>query len=113
MAGTTRREGRIQDIAVKPPAGSRPAEFTVTFENTGNVDIFLNSNVLMLDAGGQPKARSDLEVLITEGGQTASRTSTWAGRLDPGEYTLLFTFDLGEGRILSDERKMTVAPAAS
>lgn len=108
IAGTVRRKGEIKSLEIRPPLGSKPAEFAVGFHNTGNSDIELKGNFMILDAQGAAKGRGNLESAFTHAGMSVSRTTTWAGRLDPGSYDLIFTFDLGEGAILSDERKMTV-----
>ena len=77
------------------------------------VDVILIGDVLILDPEGAPKGRGKLENLSTSGGQTATRRTEWVGKLEPGPYGLIFTFDLGEGQLLVEERKMTVEAPTS
>lgn len=113
IQGTLKREGLIEKIDITPPRGSKPAAFDITFKNTGNTDIRLKGDVLIMDAQGMPKGRGTLEELITSSGLSGTRRSEWAGTLAPGTYDLIFTLDLGEGQLLTEERKMTVESAAS
>ncbi len=106
--GTMDKTGVVKDIVMNPPIGNRPVEFTVTFENTGNADIELKGNVMILDSTGLVKGRSELNSINTRGGMTASRNSSWTGKLDPGAYDLIFTFDLGDGQIVTEERTFTI-----
>ncbi len=108
IAGTVKRSGQVESLEISPPLESKPAEFTVTFKNTGNADIELKGNFMILDGQGAAKGRGDLESAFTQAGMSVQRKTTWAGRLEKGVYDLIFTFDLGEGAILSEERKMTV-----
>jgi hypothetical protein len=107
--GTVKRSGAVTALALEPPRGSKPASFQVTFKNDGNTDIEMKGNFMILDAAGAAKGRGELEAIFTQAGTEATRTTTWAGKLAPGVYEVIFTFDLGEGEILSEERKMTVA----
>jgi hypothetical protein len=106
--GTVKRSGAVTTLALEPPRGSKPASFQVTFKNGGNTDIELKGNFMILDASGAAKGRGELESIFAQAGAEATRTTTWAGKLAPGVYDVIFTFDLGEGEILSEERQMTV-----
>lgn len=108
ISGAMRREGKIETIEITPPKENKPATFAVRFRNTGNSDIKLQGTALILDKEGLVKGRGRLEDLVTQGGMAASRASQWIGKLAPGEYDIIFTFDLGEGEILTEDRKMTV-----
>lgn len=108
IEGTLRHQGLVKSIEVKPPQGSKPAVFDITFQNTGNVDIELKGNFMILDEAGVAKGRGELESIFTYKGMAASRATEWAGSLAPGQYTVVFTFDLGEGEISSEGRSMVV-----
>lgn len=111
MKGTLQRSGKIEDVRITLSSGNQPTLFELTFHNTGNTDIILKGNFIIMDGQGMPKARGKLGDLITESGQTVTRKSEWAGRLASGEYDVIFTFDLGEGQLLTEERKITAAAA--
>ena len=111
IAGTSRREGKVTDIRITPPQGSKPAEIVTAFKNSGNTDIITKGNILIMDREGLVKGRGNLEDIMTEAGQEVTRTSTWAGKLAAGEYDVILTYDLGEGQLLTEERKMVVENA--
>ena len=111
IAGAFQREGKIVNIKISPPQGSKPAEIITTFRNSGNTDITMKGNILIMDREGLVKGRGALEDCLTEAGQEVTRASTWAGKLAPGEYDIILTFDLGEGQLLTEERKMVVENA--
>lgn len=113
VAGTVQRTGSIDGIEIKPPSGAKPAEFAVTFTNSGNTAIGLEGEYLIMAGDGLVKGRGETTPIYLKEGVTATRTTTWSGRLDPGSYDVIFTFDLGENQILVEEKKMQVGAAAS
>ncbi len=100
--------GTVDTIEIIPPRGNRATEFGITFTNRGNRDITLEGHVMILDSRGLVKGRGELKSIYTEGGMTVASNSTWVGKLDPGTYDLIFTFDLGGGKSLVEERSMSV-----
>jgi hypothetical protein len=108
LKGKIRRTGLIKGFEIKPPVENSPAEFKVTFENTGNLVIALDGQFVILDSTGLAKGRGEMTPIYTHGGMTATRTTEWTGRLEPGAYDVLVTFELGDGEILIHEEKMLV-----
>ena len=108
IAGAEVVSGDIDRLEITPPRGSRPAQFDITFRNSGNTDITLKGNVMILDSGGLVKGRGELKSIYTEGGMTVTSTSNWVGKLEPGAYDVIFTFDLGQGKSLVEERSMSL-----
>jgi hypothetical protein len=108
VKGTVEHGGRIRGVEVVPPRGNSPLEIRTDFENTGNVDITLEGNFLVMDADANVAARGDLKRLYTMPGGSGSTKTEWVGRLSPGNYSLLLTYDLGMGQTLVEEKTLVV-----
>lgn len=108
IAGTIRREGKIQALTLTPGKGNRPAVIKTVFENTGNTALAVEGEFVLMDAEGGVKARGKLATIYVRAGAVASQESEWAGRLAPGTYDGVFTFDMGEGALLVEEKKITI-----
>ncbi len=108
IAGTVRREGKIEILEFTPGRGSRPNTIRTVFKNTGNTSIVLEGEFVLMDADGSIKARAKLSPIYSREGSTASQETEWAGRLAPGSYDGVFTFDLGEGELLVEEKKILI-----
>lgn len=109
VKGTANRDGKINSLEIKPPVGSKPMELITEFQNTGNVDITLSGNYLIMDAEGKVQARGELNKIYTFPGSTEKGTSQWIGRLPAGVYSALVTYSLGKGKTLVEEKSFTVA----
>ncbi len=106
---TVERKGEIPSIAIEPSHGNKPMEIATTFKNTGNVDVTLGGNFLIMDSAGKVQGRGDLTKIYTLPGSTETGKSQWVGRLPKGSYQLLLTYDLGKGNNLVEEKTITVA----
>ena len=106
--GTVNRDGKIKSVDIHAPQGNKPMEIVTTFENTGNVDVAVGGNFLLMDAAGKIQARGDLNKIYTFPGSTASGTTQWIGRLPKGSYQALLTYDLGKGKSLVEEKALSV-----
>lgn len=108
IAGQVRREGKIESIEFSPGTGNRPAVIRPVFKNSGNTSLTVEGEFLLMDAEGMVKARAKLNPIYSREGSTTSQETEWAGRLAPGSYDGVFTFDLGEGELLVEEKKILV-----
>lgn len=108
IAGTVRREGKIEILKFTAGRGNRPAEIKVAFRNTGNTSVVLEGEFVLMDPDGTVKARGKLNPVYSREGSVSSQTTEWAGRLAPGTYDGVFTFDLGEGELLVEEQKILI-----
>jgi hypothetical protein len=108
ITGKVERNGEITSIEINPSMGNKPLEVMVTFQNTGSSDIELKGNLMIVDSSGQIRGRGELNSIHTQKGMVVTRKSEWAGKLSPGNYDVIFTFDLGEGKIITEERTMKV-----
>lgn len=108
VKGTAVRQGKIESVDIKTPEGNRPMQIKTTFRNTGNVDITVAGNYIFMDASGIAQARGDLNKIYTFPGSTESGTTQWVGRLPKGTYDALFTYDLGKGQSLVEEKTLTI-----
>ena len=108
IKGTVERSGKLRSLDVVPPQGNSPMEISVDFENSGNVDITLQGNFVLMDEKGSVAARGDLKKIYTQPGGGAKNKTEWVGRLEPGKYNLVVTFDLGKGKSLVEEKELIV-----
>lgn len=106
--GSVNRDGKIKSVDIRAPQGNKPMEIVTTFENTGNVDVALGGNFLIMDASGKVQARGDLNKIYTFPGSTANGATQWIGRLPKGSYQALLTYDLGKGKSLVEEKALSV-----
>jgi hypothetical protein len=108
IKGTTERKGEIKSIELQAPQGNKPLGITTTFENTGNTDIALSGNYLVMDSDGRIKARGDLNKIYTFPGSTESGKTEWVGRLPKGNYQVLLTYEVSKGQNLVEEKTLVV-----
>src|SRR3989338_7532289 len=59
VKGTVDRKGEIKSLELKAPEGNKPLEISTTFQNSGNVDITLGGNFLIMDTAGKVQGRGD------------------------------------------------------
>ena len=107
--GTIDRRGEIVSVHVEAPSGSKPMTIETVFKNSGNTDITLGGNFLIMNEGGNILGRGDIAKIYTFPGDTESRSTQWVGRLPKGAYSLLLTYDLGEGKSLVKEETLNVS----
>lgn len=108
IKGSVDRRGEIESLRVLPPEGNRPLELETSFRNTGNVDVTLSGNFLILDAEGKVLGRGELSKIYTFPGASDTRKTQWVGRLPAGSHDLVVTYDLGGGQVIVKEEKLTV-----
>ena len=108
VKGTTDRKGELKSVKVQAPEGSKPLQIETTFKNTGNVDITLAGNLLLMDTEGKVLGRGDLNKIYTLPGGLETRVSQWVGRLPKGKHDLLLTYDLGEGKTLVKDETVVI-----
>ena len=108
IKGTVERSGEIKSVDVKAPEGNKPMEIQTSFHNTGNTDISLSGNFLIMDSEGKVLGRGDINKIYTFGGASASGKTQWIGRLAKGQYQLLLTYNLGKGKSLVEEKTITI-----
>lgn len=109
IQGTTDRQGDVSLVKIVPPEGNAPMEIETTFKNTGNTDIALGGNFLILDAEGKVLGRGDLNKIYTLPGGVETRKTQWVGRLPKGTHQLLLTYDLGQGKSLVKEETLSIS----
>ena len=107
--GLTERSGEIKSVDLKPSEGNKPTEIITTFRNTGDVDISLGGNYLILDKEGKVYGRGDLNKIYTFPKETETGKSEWVGRLAKGSYQVVLTYDLGKGKNIVEEKTLTVS----
>lgn len=108
VAGTIRRAGEIAEVALGRPDEDRPLTLAYTFLNTGNVAARPKAYFNIVDASGRYFGRGEFPPLYTFPGRAGTATAQWTGRLDPGDYTVLLTVDVGTEEPLVIERPLAV-----
>ena len=108
IKGTVDRKGEIRSVDVLAPEGNKPMEITSVFHNTGNADISLGGNFLIMDSEGKVLGRGDLNKIYTFPGDTGTGKVQWVGRLPKGSYQLLLTYNLGKGKSMVEEKTITI-----
>ena len=108
IKGTVQRDGKVESVELKAPAGNKPMEIFTAFHNLGNADITLGGNYLIMGEEGSIKARGQMNKIYTFPGALETGKTEWVGRLDKGSYQALLTYDLGKGKSLVEERDFTV-----
>ncbi|MBP9733330.1 MAG: hypothetical protein KBD07_03020 [Candidatus Omnitrophica bacterium] len=108
IAGTVRHEGKIELLEFTPGKGNRPSVIRPVFKNTGNTSLTVEGEFMLIDAEGAAKARGKLNPIYSREGSTTSQETEWPGRLAPGTYDGVFTFDLGDGELLVEEKKISI-----
>ncbi len=94
--GSVARSGKlIGEMKFEPPSQGSPFRISYTFENTGNADILLTGNFHILDSQGALTANESLSPLRTFPGDKGSTQTEWPGDLDPGDYHLIVSLELG------------------
>ena len=109
IKGTVEKTGTVEALEIKAPQGNKPVELITTFKNSGNVDITVAGNFLIMDSDGGVQGRGELNKIYTFPGTTEKGSTPWIGRLAKGNYQVLVTYDLGKGQSLVEEKTLTVA----
>ncbi len=109
IKGNSDRQGKIQAVEIKAPEGNKPLDIVTTFKNSGNIDITLGGNFLIMDAAGKIQGRGELKKIYTFPGSTETGKTEWVGRLPKGDYQVLLTYSLGQGQSLVEERTLKIA----
>lgn len=108
VAGTLRRTGEIAEVTLGRPDEDRPLTLGYAFRNTGNVTLRPKAYFNIVDRTGRYFGRGEFTPLYTFPGRAGSTTSEWTGRLEPGDYTVVLTVDLGGEEPLVIERPLVV-----
>lgn len=108
IKGSIDRAGDIQKVTIQPPLGNQPMEIETTFQNTGNVDITVAGNFLVMSSEGKVLGRGDLTPIYTFPGVTETRKTEWVGKLPKGSHQLVLTYNLGLGKSIVKEESLTI-----
>ena len=93
--GTVQRTGKLEEFKVTPPGEESPLVLQYTFENTGNTDILLSGNFYILAPDQALAAKGAINTVRTFPGDRGLTETLWEGELDPGQYHLVASFELG------------------
>ncbi|MDP3722055.1 MAG: hypothetical protein Q8R91_00960 [Candidatus Omnitrophota bacterium] len=106
--GTGRHEGRLSSLSVKEPTASSPLTIHATLANEGNLSLACDGSFHIVAPGDLIMGRGDLPHRYVWPGVSAPITTEWRGSVEPGAYTVVITYDCGEGLILVEEAPWAV-----
>lgn len=87
--------------------------------NTGNIDLTVGGSFDIMDAKGMVAARGTLNDVYTLPGNSARPAGSWSLPVQPGEYSLVITLDIGKaleeanagrGPVIVKEAALRVGP---
>lgn len=120
-------EGKVQkSIDIRNFSVQRSArkllEITLGVANTSNTDLTVGGTFNIMNRKGVVAARGDFSSLYTLPGNSGDLRASWSLPIDPGEYVLVLTLDLGKaleeagtgrGPIIVKEAPLTVGTDGS
>ena len=109
VKGFTDRQGEIKSVEIKTPQGNEPMQIVTTFHNTGSADVTLGGSFIIMDKEGKVQGRGELNKLYTFPDSTESGKTEWVGRLPKGDYQVLLTYDLGDGKSMVEEKPLKIS----
>jgi hypothetical protein len=95
IEGTVNRQGQLLNLEYVPPTEGKPLLIRYQFENTGNADILVSGNFLIMDSNELMAARGEIDPVRIFPGDKGSSETSWLGLLKSGKYQLIITFELG------------------
>ncbi len=108
VKGTVSRSGEIKGVKISSPQGNQPMEIETIFQNTGNTDITLAGNFLIMNDEGKVLGRGDLSAIYTFPGVLETRKTQWVGKLPKGTHQMVLTYDMGLGKSIVKEETLTI-----
>lgn len=112
--GTVKRAGQITDFSVQALPESSSLVVRYSFENLGNTDILTAGTFYVLDPNKALVAKDNLDSIRTFPADKGIGKTEWKGILNPGNYHLVATFELGQDTedVIVKEADFVIPPAA-
>ena len=98
--GTVTRVAELSDFSARRSSSGDALEVAMNFKNTGNADITTAGEFNIIDQEGMVYARGAFNDVYTLPGDQAKVSASWKEALEPGNYDMILTFDLG--RVLTE-----------
>lgn len=102
----------VSDVRLTPPAPNQNLELQIDVANNGNVHIFPQPHVAILDASKKVVARAQGDIKRFFPGQKDRLTISWAGTLPPGDYTAVLTLTYGKDQVYTRELPLHTGASA-
>ena len=116
--GMIKRALSVDGLSVtRSPKGM--LDISLPVANTGNIDLTVGGSFDIMDAKGMVAARGVFNDIYTLPGNSARLAASWSLPIEPGEYSLVMTLDLGKaleeanagrGPVIVKEAKLTLGP---
>ena len=106
---TVKRSGKITDFDVNYDPADESISISYTFQNTGNADIILKGDYNIVDSEGNLFGRGSVREIYTLPHGEGKTSATWEGILPVGDYTVMVTLDLGDDKIITREKHISIA----
>jgi hypothetical protein len=112
-AGTEVYRLDATNVRLTPPGPNRNLELRVEVANGGNVHLFPEPRIAILDRAKQVVARAAGDTKRLFPGQKDQLSVSWGGTLAPGEYTVVLTLTYGKDQVYTQELPLTIGGASS
>jgi hypothetical protein len=107
--GTDEYQLDVTDTKLTPPGPSENLSLDLQLANKGNVHVFPQPRLTILNASKQVMGRAEGEPKRLLPGQRGSVGVSWAGSLPSGDYTAVVTLTYGKDKIYTRELPLHVA----
>jgi hypothetical protein len=111
-AGSEEYRVAITNTRLLAPTANRNLELTLDLANLGNVHIFPESHLTIVNARKQVVARAEGEIRRFFPGQKDSLKLTWAGDLPAGDYDAILTVSYGDNKVYTQTLPLQIGGAA-
>jgi hypothetical protein len=103
----------VTDPRLTPPTANRNLELNVDLANQGNVHVFPEARLTIMNATKQVVGRIEGEIRRFFPGQKDSLKLTWAGDLPAGDYTAILTVSYGDNKVFTQTLPLQIRGAAN
>jgi hypothetical protein len=95
VQGTTKREIALNELSVKRSSKGM-LEIALPIKNTGTVDLMTGGTFNIMGANGMIAGRGEFNNVYMLPGDSGVLKASWSLPIEPGDYSLVLTLDLGK-----------------
>ncbi len=105
-AGSSKKSGQITDLGSYFDQQSNSLVFTMKFRNTGDTILSPEGSVIVTDIGAKLHAKAEIVKFYALQKELVQIKAKFPGRLRNGDYEMIATLDLGDGKPVSLSKSM-------